>query len=255
MKKVLLVTLGAAVLMLSLSPAASASAFLQLSNGASTLTCDNSAAFTATNCGAGFVTVANGNNITFGGAVGGYNVTQVSLTGNQPGTAVLATANDSKNAVQNLTAGATSLIITFAENNFSLPAGTPLTVSSSQSGTFAVAQTGNGQTFSAWGSGGNTLTVGAGTLTGPTTCLSPAPAPTPTGGTTSCSANSIPTSFARAGNFAVSGSETIALVQGGIANFTATIDVTPPPPIPEPSSLLLLGSGLVLLASRKLRKK
>src|ERR1051326_4774256 len=102
MKKTLLVTFGAIVLALSLSPPVKADAFLSLSNGATTLSCNNSTAAGVTACtSSGFTTSLSSNAISFGGTVGGY-VGNFFVLGNQPGNAGLATANLSGNSVTNI---------------------------------------------------------------------------------------------------------------------------------------------------------
>src|SRR5262245_8195404 len=49
--------------------------------------CDNSLAFSAANCGAGFSTLANASSIIFTGTVGGFSIGSITVTGNQPGNA------------------------------------------------------------------------------------------------------------------------------------------------------------------------
>ena len=137
MKRTLLTVLGSTALLVTVSPVARADAFLSLSNGGSTVSCNNSTAAGVTACtAAGFTTSLGSNVISFTGTVGGYHVVDVTVSSNSPGTSALAFALDTKTQVQNLSAGATALTVNFAENNFALPAGSPLTLSASQSGTF-----------------------------------------------------------------------------------------------------------------------
>jgi len=248
MKRTLIAGFGTAILVLSFSAPANASALLSLTNGATTVTCDNSQAFTATNCGAGFTTAANSNSISFSGTVGGYSVGNVNLNSNSPGSATLATTSDAKNFIQNISAGATTLTINFAENNFSLPAGSTLNLSASQSGTFSQATAGSNQNFTGFADGASNLLDVGGTASITPQCTNPAAAPP----TQDCSTTGPVTQFARTSAlFAMSGTEVIALNQGGIANFTANVDVTP---TAEPASILLMSTGLIA-AARALRRR
>src|SRR4051812_39524176 len=99
MKRTLVTMLGAATLVVGLSSSANAAALLSLSNGATTVSCDNSQSFSVTNCGAGFITAANTNAILFTGTVGGYTVGSVALNSNSPGSTTLGTASDAKNFI------------------------------------------------------------------------------------------------------------------------------------------------------------
>jgi len=240
MKRTLVTVLGSAALLVVVSPTAKADAFLSLQNGATILSCNTSLAFNAANCGAGFVAVLGGSSIAFAGAVGGYFVNDVALTSNSPGTPAIGFATDTKTAVANISAGATALIVSFAVNNFALPAGTPLTLSASQSATFVSAAAGSSQAFTAWGNAANTLATATGTAETTPNCVNPVLAPP----ANACSTVGVPVLFNRVGNFALNGVETINLNQGGISNFQGSIAVTPPNVVPEPGSLVLLATGL-----------
>ena len=240
MKRSLMTVLGSAALLVAVSPTAKADAFLSLQNQAVVRTCDNSTAAGVAACLAnGFTTVLGSNSIDFIGLVGGYSVIDLELTGNSPGIGAIGFATDTK-TIQNLSAGATALIVSFAINNFALPAGTPLTLSASQAATFINAAAGSSQGFTAWGNAANTLAVATGTAVVTPSCVNPAIAPPEN----ACSSVGAPVLFARAGNFALNGQETISLNQGGIGNFQGSIAVTPPSAVPEPGSLVLLATGL-----------
>src|SRR5690349_13613914 len=99
MKKTLTIV-GALALVLSISTFASASAFLSITNGVTTKSCDNSTSAGVMACtAAGFSTSLGSNIIQFGGSVGGYSITSITVTGNQPGTAAEAHAIDTKTSL------------------------------------------------------------------------------------------------------------------------------------------------------------
>jgi len=235
MKKILLTVVAIIALAISFSPAAQANAFLSITNGVTTVSCTTGGA-----CAPGF-TATGTTKITFSGSVGNFSISSLTLDSNAPGTAALGTSNDTKLQIQNTSGSTDTLIIKFAENNFTLPV-TPDILSGSQSASLATGTT--SQTFTASADAGNSLTPGAGTSTNTTTC-----GPI-TGVSQSCNANNSAVNFTHGANYALSGVETISLSGGGISNYTGTVNVTPNA-VPEPSSLILLGTGMVLLASRK----
>src|SRR5204863_5557492 len=102
MRTILIGTMLGAALLLGYTPHAEAGALLRISTGPFVATCDNTQAITATNCGAGFVTVPNSSTITFAGAITGYNVASISVTGNQPGTPTAGNVLDVKFAVSHI---------------------------------------------------------------------------------------------------------------------------------------------------------
>jgi len=251
MKRTLLTVLGSTALLVAVSPTAQANAFLSLTNGV-TKSCDNSTAAGVTACGiAGFTTVLGSNLISFTGAVGGYSVIDIELNSNSPGTPAIAFALDTKTQIANVSAGATALIVAFAENNFALPAGSPLTLAVSQSGTFTNAPAGNGETFTGAADAGNSLTPLAGVTEGTPACLS---AGGPAG---ACASVGIPTNFTRAGAFSLSGQEMITLAQNPTTNASFTANVNAMNIVPEPGSLILLATGFLGLVGgrRVLRRK
>ena len=255
MKRTLVTVLGSAALLVVVSSTAEADALLSLQNGATFLSCNNSTAAGVTACTAsGFTTVLGGTGIDFSGAVGGYFVFDVSLTSNSPGNPLLGFATDTKTAVTNVSAGATALIVSFAVNNFALPAGSPLTLSAAQSATFVSAVPGNSSAFTGWGNDANTLATATGTSVATPNCVNPAVAPP----VNACSTVGVPVLFPRDGLFALNGVETINLTQGGVSNFQGSIAVTPSAnTVPEPGSLVLLATGLFGLVGgrRAFRRK
>jgi len=241
-------------LLVAVSTGAKADAFLSLQNQAVTLSCNNSTAAGVAACGSiGFTTVLGGSSISFTGSVGGYSVGDVTLVSNSPGSTGLAFVTDTKTNIQNISAGATALIVSFAVNNFALPAGSPPPLSASQAATFVTAAAGTSQVSTGWGNAANTLATATGTAVTTPTCINPAAAPP----VNACSSAGAPVLFTRAGNFALNGQETINLNQGGIANFQGAVAATPPSAaVPEPGSLVLLATGLFgLVGGRRMFRR
>jgi hypothetical protein len=263
MRRTVFAVFGAAALVLGVSSAAKADAFLSLSSGGSTISCDTSAAVVVGgNCDPAFFAVTTNLHGVTGDTVSlvpnanfaGYNLTGVSVTGNQPGGTggLAAQALDSKTGVTNLSATA-PLTVNFAEDGYSLPLGNPLSLTASQAGTFTQdALAVDRELFTGYGVAGNSLAVpppgGTADVTPP--CVNPSPGP----GVESCSTVGPGTTFARPGTFfSLSGTEIITLALNDTATFTGTVNANALPGVPEPATLFMFGTGVAILG-RRLRK-
>jgi hypothetical protein len=240
-------------LLLGSAPQAGAGALLRISTGGFTATCDNTLAIGPTNCGAGFTTVANSNNITFSGPITGYTVNSIMVSGNQPGDPTVSNVLDSKFAVTHIS-GVDDLTVDFGGNNFTLPVGPLLSLSASDSGTFGSSVATDVLNFQAWGRATNDLVVPTGTAT----AISP-PCIPGAGTTTSCSTVTADVPFMRGATpYALTGREILHLAIGDLpttVNSTVAATGQPQTLVPEPTSLLFLGTGLMGLAARVRRMR
>ena len=243
-------------LMVAFSTSANAAALLSFSDtSGGSVSCDNSQAFTATNCSAaaGFTTVANSSFISFTGSVGGYIILAANVGGNQPGSTVAGNVlNSTFNVLHS--SGTGNLMIDYGGNNFSLPAGPGLFLSASASATWGQSQATDVMNFQAWGKADNTLTIPGGTAT----AITPACVPG-AGLTTSCSEVTVDVPFVRgAGNYSLTARQIITESSGDTlgASYDSSVAANSQPVVaPEPGTVILLGSGLLLMAFHRRARK
>src|SRR5215831_5575220 len=149
--RTLLCVTGPIVISLIVGERAAASSVLNLfdTSGGSAL-CDNSIAFSASNCGAGFITAPNSNMIRFSGTVGGFGIGEASLSGIQPNMSGISLMTDSLfNVTHN--SGSGDLTANFAVNDFSLPAGQGAFLSASDIVNWSVAHGSDTRSLQVWG--------------------------------------------------------------------------------------------------------
>ena len=250
-RPLLLQLLFVALLVVCIVPQAQASAFMRINVDGTIVTCDNSAAL----CGAGFTTAVGGDSIQFTGTVNGVNfggggVVGIQLTGNSPGTPAIAFILDTKSSLTNTSAALHTITIDTGLNNFTTPSG-PGFLHASQTANWTVSTAGESQAFTVWLRNTNDFIVPGGNGVASTAaCVSPG------GLAQSCDALTANIPINAAGPYALTSREVITLAPGSIASFTATNALTATPiNVPEPGSLVLLGTGMLMVVGNQLRKR
>jgi hypothetical protein len=217
------------------------------------LTCDNSAAL----CGAGFTTAVGSNTIQFSGTVNGVQFGEVGglvgiqLTGNSPGTPQIAFILDTKSSLTNVSAVLHTITIETGVNNYTAPVGAGF-LHASQTANWTISSAGESQAFTVWLRNTNDFIIPGGTAVANTVaCVSPG------GLAQSCDALTANVPINSTGPFALTQREVITLAPGSIGSYTATnaLTATQIPTVPEPGSLVLLGTGVLMMAAQQWRKR
>jgi hypothetical protein len=264
MKKQLLATIiGMSMFAATYGQPAEAAAILNLRSGASALLCDTRNAIVGANCSAaaGFTGFSNGSPIAltvgadviaFQGSIGGWRIDTLAITdSNSPGSPLFGVAGTAIRDLRHL-AGGSDLTVDFGHNNFTAPLGSnPL--SSSQAATYQNAATGDFATFFGVARNQNDMGLTPGTVAVAANCVPPS------GPSKSCSGNSPDVAFSFTGpNYSLAGRQVIHqhVASTSSASYLATAATTVPP-VPEPATLLLFGSGMLGVAAmaRRMRKK
>jgi hypothetical protein len=241
-------------------PQAQATSFMSINAGVSAaISCTNDAAGLAACAANGFVTALNSNTITFSGTrdgviFGAGGTTGVQLAGNSPGNAVLSFVLDTKTNLANNSGATRTITVQFAQNGFTQPVGNGF-LNASQTANWTTSGAGDQQAFTAWERADNALTV-PGPGVGGATAVSPN-CVSPGGLSQSCASETLNVGAVIAAPFAVTGQEIITMSNGSIASYTSTSAVTATAiqNVPEPSSVVLLGTGMLLMAGRQWRKR
>jgi PEP-CTERM motif len=238
-------------------PSVEASSLLRIDVSGTSISCDNSTSAGVTSCTtAGFNTVLGSNAITFTGNVngvsfGGGGITGVQMMGNQPGSMGLAFVLDSKTALNNLSGSLRVVTVDYGGNGFTQPVGTGF-LSAAQTANWTSSTAGDSQAFTAWQRNDNALIIPGAGVGGATdvspNCVSPG------GLSRSCSEQTLNVPASPASPYAVTGREVISMSAGTVASYTATAGITAQPiGVPEPNSLVLLGTGVLMLAGYQWR--
>jgi hypothetical protein len=185
-------------------------------------------------------TAADFSAVSFTGTYGGYTITI--LGGSSDNGATLSDLLQSTTSVTN-NSGANALHLYVTQTNYNLPAGSPLTITSSLGGSITTPTLGLTNIFQAYadstnhafGTGGFTNGLQSATASG-----------------TSYDTGTAAGSFTRSGEYSLTSEVNFALSVGGKANYSSQVNVTS---VPEPSTMALAGLGALGLIGFGLRRR
>jgi hypothetical protein len=185
------------------------------------------------------------NTITFSGTVGSYIFPDVTLNSNQPGTSALASTDLAIASLHFF--GTDSAVIDYGVNGYTSPTGLA-TLSASQTGILSTISGFSGSgAFQSWERNDNALTAGP---TGATAVSNASDCVFTTllctGPTATFGSPTVTSPFALTSRETVTGTPLFVL-----STFRGTTNLTA---VPEPSSVWLLGTGMLILAGRQIRK-
>jgi hypothetical protein len=192
---------------------------------------------------------------TFGpGGVGGTDFSVTIEGGSSTNNATLSDLLNSTNAIQNTSSATHTLHVWVSQANYTLPAGTPLSVESGLGGSVNNGTLTLANIYQAYADKNNNQ-LGTPAAGPAITDFTNGPQTAAANGSTFDTGSAVG-AFSRTGNFSLTSVANIALTAGSKINFSAHVNVTGPGTvIPEPSTMALAGLGSLGLIGYALRRR